>query len=49
MSYINKNTVEGVSAPEEEREGYAWLEERERPEEFAVVGAMYTGPVIVDN
>ncbi|KAK6920820.1 Cysteine oxygenase/2-aminoethanethiol dioxygenase [Dillenia turbinata] len=32
------------SIPEEEREGYAWLEERERPESFAVVGAIYHGP-----
>ncbi|XP_010242380.1 PREDICTED: plant cysteine oxidase 2 isoform X2 [Nelumbo nucifera] len=36
--------------PEEEREGYAWLEEREKkPDDLNVVGAMYTGPKIVGN
>lgn len=40
--------VDGVSVPEEEWEGYAWLEEREKPEGLAVVGAPYTGPKIVE-
>ncbi|XP_010256539.1 PREDICTED: plant cysteine oxidase 2-like [Nelumbo nucifera] len=35
--------------PEEEREGYAWLEEIENPENLLVVGAMYRGPRIVEN
>lgn len=48
-SYKNKIAVEGVSVPEEEREGYWWLEERDRPEDVAVVGAMYRGPVFVEN
>ncbi|KAF8390251.1 hypothetical protein HHK36_024776 [Tetracentron sinense] len=37
---------EGLVA-EEEREGYAWLQEK-KPEDFVVVGAMYTGPEIVE-
>lgn len=41
--------VAGVSVPEEERDKYAWLEEREKPEELAVVGAMYEGPMFVEN
>lgn len=42
------NSVDGVSVPEEEREGYAWLQEREKLEDFAVVGAVYNGPMIVE-
>lgn len=34
---------------EDKEEEYAWLEEREKPEEFVVVGASYEGPDIVDN
>lgn len=41
-------SVDGVSVPEEEREGYAWLQEREKLEDFAVVGAVYNGPMIVE-
>ncbi|MQL94724.1 hypothetical protein Taro_027381 [Colocasia esculenta] len=37
-----------VSAPGD-AESYAWLEEREKPEDFIVVGAKYGGPRIVDN
>lgn len=44
-----KDAVEGVSVSEEEREGYAWLEERESPEGIAVVGAKYKGPMFVDK
>ncbi|KAJ8643953.1 hypothetical protein MRB53_005701 [Persea americana] len=32
-----------------EREGCAWLEEREKPDDFIVVGAKYKGPKIVEN
>ncbi|KAE8021647.1 hypothetical protein FH972_007520 [Carpinus fangiana] len=40
-------SVDGVSVPEEEREDYAWLQEREiTPEDLAVVGAKYAGPKI---
>lgn len=41
--------VDGVTVPEEEREGHAWLKEREKPEDLAVVGAMYRGPRVVEN
>ncbi|OWM69757.1 plant cysteine oxidase 2-like [Punica granatum] len=46
---FSRISVEGVSIPEEEREGYAWLEERERPEGISVVGAPYRGPMFVEN
>lgn len=47
---IPKFSVDGVSVPEEEKDGYAWLQEREeRPEDLAVIGAMYRGPTIVEN
>lgn len=40
----------GVTVPEEEKESYAWLQEREiLPEDLAVVGAPYRGPEIVEN
>lgn len=42
-------SVEGVLVPEEEREGYAWLEERERPKGIAVVRAKYRGPLFVEK
>ncbi|KAF5749014.1 2-aminoethanethiol dioxygenase-like [Tripterygium wilfordii] len=42
-------SVDGLSVPEEERERYAWLQEREKPEDLAVVGALYRGPQIVDK
>ena len=38
----------GVSVPEEEREGYAWLQERDKLEDFAVDGAASNGPKIVE-
>ncbi|XP_057974389.1 plant cysteine oxidase 2 [Malania oleifera] len=40
--------VDGVAVPEEERESYAWLKEREKPKDLTVVGAKYRGPKIVD-
>lgn len=47
---FTKFPVDGVSVPEEEKEGYAWLQEREaEPEDIAVVGAMYKGPKIVEK
>ncbi|KAM1009597.1 hypothetical protein ACFX13_045872 [Malus domestica] len=39
----------GVSVPEDEKDGYAWLEEREKPDDLAVVGAIYRGPRIQEN
>ena len=41
-------SADGVSVPEEEREGYAWLQERDKLEDFAVDGAAYNGPKIVE-
>ncbi|KAA8530332.1 hypothetical protein F0562_005041 [Nyssa sinensis] len=32
-------TVDGISVPEEESEGYAWLEELEKPDNLTVIGA----------
>ncbi|KAK3036672.1 hypothetical protein RJ639_030241 [Escallonia herrerae] len=40
-------SVDGLSVPEEEREGYAWLQEKDTPEGLAVDGALYNGPRIV--
>lgn len=43
-------SVDGVTVPEELREGYSWLQEREiNPEDLAVVGAHYGGPRIVER
>ncbi|GMJ09326.1 plant cysteine oxidase 2, HYPOXIA RESPONSE UNKNOWN PROTEIN 43 [Hibiscus trionum] len=38
-----------VSIPEEEKDKVAWLQEREKPEDLMVVGALYTGPKIIGN
>ncbi|XP_031287288.1 plant cysteine oxidase 2 [Pistacia vera] len=46
---FTKFSADGVSVPEEEKEGYAWLQEREKPEDLAVVGALYRGPAIVEH
>ncbi|XP_075481388.1 plant cysteine oxidase 1-like [Primulina tabacum] len=35
--------------PEEEQDEYAWLMEREKPEDFYVVGVSYKGPKIATN
>ncbi|GAB4831630.1 hypothetical protein Ancab_005641 [Ancistrocladus abbreviatus] len=42
-------SVEGVAVAEDEKHSYAWLKERERPEDLTVVGAFYRGPKIVDS
>lgn len=42
-------TVDGKSELENEKDGFAWLEEREKPRELAVVGAPYRGPKIMDS
>ncbi|KAI5665620.1 hypothetical protein M9H77_15473 [Catharanthus roseus] len=45
---LDSYSVEGVDvAMEEEKSSYAWLQERERPEDVTVVGALYNGPKIV--
>lgn len=37
-----------ISVPEEQKGGeYAWLKEREKPEDLTVVGALYKGPKMV--
>lgn len=44
------NLSSGDSAPvaeEGETEGCVWLEQREKPDDFVVVGAKYRGPRIV--
>ncbi|KAK4778402.1 hypothetical protein SAY87_018589 [Trapa incisa] len=50
-TYYSDYPISSLSVSEEEREGYAWLEETEKPDEFAVVGALYRGPdpVVVDH
>ncbi|KAK6922059.1 Cysteine oxygenase/2-aminoethanethiol dioxygenase [Dillenia turbinata] len=35
--------------PQRYEEGYAWLEERDRPEDFLAVRGIYMGPKIVEN
>ena len=45
--FLFEISVDGVSVPEEDREGYAWLQEREKPEDLTVDGAPYKGPKIV--
>lgn len=43
-------SVDGVTMPpEEEKESYAWLQERDNPEDLAVVSSTYRGPKIVLN
>ncbi|KAG5226893.1 2-aminoethanethiol dioxygenase [Salix suchowensis] len=43
------NPVDGLKLPEGEKEGSAWLSEREKPEDLTFVGELYRGPVIVEN
>ncbi|XP_055806672.1 plant cysteine oxidase 2 [Solanum dulcamara] len=37
-------SVDGLSVPEEQQSEYAWLKEREKPEDLTVAGAQYSGP-----
>ncbi|KAL0343908.1 UNVERIFIED_CONTAM: Plant cysteine oxidase 2 [Sesamum angustifolium] len=39
-------SVENVSVADGQEEGYAWLKEREKPEDLSVVGVPYSGPKI---
>lgn len=41
-------SVDGASVPEEEKEGYAWLQEGEKPKDLLVIGSFYNGPEIVE-
>ncbi|CAN4082570.1 unnamed protein product [Withania somnifera] len=36
-----------ISVPEEQKGEYAWLREREKPEDLTVVGALYKGPKMI--
>ncbi|XP_074319127.1 plant cysteine oxidase 2 [Silene latifolia] len=40
-------SVDGLSVAESEKEEHAWLQEREKPRDLAIVGALYRGPKIV--
>ncbi|KAA8540933.1 hypothetical protein F0562_024929 [Nyssa sinensis] len=40
---------DGAELLPEDDKGYAWLEERERPENFVVVGAPYSGPKLLSS
>ncbi|CAI0453546.1 unnamed protein product [Linum tenue] len=37
-------SVDGVVVPDEEKEGYGWLQERDRPADLVVRGELYRGP-----
>ncbi|CAA7055362.1 unnamed protein product [Microthlaspi erraticum] len=44
---FSKFSVDGVDVAEEEKEGHAWLTEREEePEDLTVMALMYSGPTI---
>ncbi|KAL3525960.1 hypothetical protein ACH5RR_014332 [Cinchona calisaya] len=42
-------SVNSLALTEEDKDGYAWLEERERPKDVTVVKAVYSGPKIVEK
>ncbi|XP_057541001.1 plant cysteine oxidase 2 [Amaranthus tricolor] len=42
-------SVDGISMLENEKDSFAWLQEREKPRELTVIGAPYVGPKIVDS
>lgn len=42
-------SVDGLSIPEEERNGYEWLQERDQLDDLKVDGKMYSGPKIVES
>lgn len=41
--------MDGIPIAEEERKDHEWLQEREKLEDIAVAGALYTGPKIVER
>lgn len=49
FAQISVEKASPVAEAEEEKEGYAWLQEREQPEDSVVVGVVYNGPKIVKN
>ncbi|OIW06708.1 hypothetical protein TanjilG_04102 [Lupinus angustifolius] len=46
---FSRFSVDGISIPEEEKNGYEWLQERVLPDDVEVVGHLYSGPKIVEN
>ncbi|KAG6742861.1 plant cysteine oxidase 2 [Populus alba] len=42
-------SVDGLSLPEGGKEGYAWLQERKKPEDLIVVGELYGDPTTVET
>lgn len=46
---IFNETVDGVPVSDEEKDGYAWLKERENPEDLVLLGAPYDGPKITET
>ncbi|TKY65206.1 Plant cysteine oxidase 2 [Spatholobus suberectus] len=46
---FSNSSVDGISIPEEERKAYEWLQEKEKPKNYQVVGKMYSGPKIVES
>uniref|UniRef100_A0A2P2JRN8 cysteine dioxygenase n=1 Tax=Rhizophora mucronata TaxID=61149 RepID=A0A2P2JRN8_RHIMU len=45
----SKFSVDGVAVPEEQKESYAWLQERDEPKDLVVVRESYKGPKIMDK
>lgn len=44
---LSNFSVEGASVPEDEKESYVWLKEREMPEDLKFIRALYNGPQLV--
>ncbi|CAN1845138.1 Plant cysteine oxidase 1 [Linum perenne] len=44
---LDTTQEDGLAVAEEEKEGYGWLQERERPEDLVVRGELYRGPPLV--
>lgn len=49
MYFFFEISVEGLSIPEEEKNDYEWLQERDQLEDLKVDGKMYSGPTIVES
>lgn len=46
---FNHFSADGVSVPENEKDSFMWLQEREKPHDLIVLGAPYRGPRIVGS
>ncbi|KAH9615301.1 hypothetical protein KSS87_006010 [Heliosperma pusillum] len=44
---FDRFSVDGLSVVESEKEDHAWLQEKDKPRDLAIVGALYRGPKIV--